>query len=139
MKHAVIVDTGPLVAFLHRCETHHSWAREQFHRFGAPLITCEPVLTEASFVHHRLGGEVSQVTALVLTGAILTPFSLESEAAAVSQLLRRYASVPMSLADACLVRMAELNPGSSVLTLDSHFRIYRMHDRRVIPALMPGK
>ena len=139
MKQCVIVDTGPLVAFLHRREAHHGWAGEQFRRFGAPLITCEPVLTEAGFVHCRLGGEVAEVTGLVHSGAVEVPFRLESEAEAVSLLLRRYKSVPMSLADACLVRMAELHPGSSVLTLDSHFRIYRMHDRRMIPTIMPGR
>ena len=47
--------------------------------------------------------------------------------------------LPMSLADACLVRMAELHSGSTVLTVDSDFTVYRMHGRRVIPVILPGR
>jgi uncharacterized protein len=53
------------------------------------------------------------------------------------KLLARYSSVPMSLADACLVRMSELNPKSQVFTLDSDFNFYRKNVRRVIPLIMP--
>jgi len=53
-------------------------------------------------------------------------------------LLSRYQSVPMSLADACLVRMSELNPQSSILTLDSDFQIYRKHREQVIPIVIPN-
>jgi predicted nucleic acid-binding protein len=55
----------------------------------------------------------------------------------VKALLLRYANVPMSLADACLVRMAEQYPSSPVLTLDRDFRLYRKNGRQVIPARMP--
>lgn len=51
--------------------------------------------------------------------------------------MRRYADVPMSLADACLVRMSELSDDASVLTLDSDFRIYRRLGRQAIPLLTP--
>ena len=43
----------------------------------------------------------------------------------------------MSLADACLVRMAEILEESSILTLDDHFRVYRKNKRQVIPLLIP--
>ncbi|HJQ81005.1 MAG TPA: hypothetical protein VJ828_13680, partial [Lacipirellulaceae bacterium] len=64
-------------------------------------------------------------------------FSLSDELPAVARLLKKYASVPMSLADACLVRMAEQHITSPILTLDTHFRIYRKSGRTVIPTLMP--
>ena len=51
--------------------------------------------------------------------------------------MAQYDSVPMSLADACLVRMAEANRNSVVVTLDSDFTIYRMHRNQPIPLLMP--
>ena len=55
----------------------------------------------------------------------------------VSRLLERYKNVPMSLADACIVRMAELRAKSVVFTLDSDFAIYRMNSRQRIPTLSP--
>jgi predicted nucleic acid-binding protein len=65
-------------------------------------------------------------------------FDIMVERAAVGRLLRKYADRPMSLADACLVRLAELNDGSSVLTIDGDFAVYRKHGRRVIPLIAPG-
>ncbi len=51
--------------------------------------------------------------------------------------MRRYANVPMSLADACLVRMSELAAGCVLFTLDGDFRIYRRHRRQKIPLVIP--
>ncbi len=66
------------------------------------------------------------------------PFRLEQEARWVGKLLLKYEAVPMSVADACLVRMAEQTDDSPVFTLDGDFKIYRRHGRQVIPTLMPG-
>lgn len=66
-------------------------------------------------------------------------FRLEDHVEAVARLMRKYASVPMSLADACLVRMAELSPESTILTLDHDFRVYRKSGRQVVPVIMPGR
>ena len=60
------------------------------------------------------------------------------EGAAVARLLTKYADVPMSLADACLVRMAEQHTHSIVWTLDSDFQRYRKHGRQIIPTLLPN-
>jgi predicted nucleic acid-binding protein len=51
--------------------------------------------------------------------------------------MERYSSIPMSLADACLVRMSELEPRATVISLDSDFKIYRRNRRQVIPVLLP--
>ena len=51
--------------------------------------------------------------------------------------MTRYSNVPMALADACLVRMAEQHANHTVLTLDSDFQIYRKHRREVISVIMP--
>jgi predicted nucleic acid-binding protein len=64
-------------------------------------------------------------------------FVLSDEAVSVGNLLMRYQAVPMSLADACIVKMAEQNPQSMVLTLDSDFRIYRRNKNQTIPIIMP--
>jgi len=64
-------------------------------------------------------------------------FRLEPESESVAALMRRYADLPMSLADACLVRMSELNRDCRVLTTDSDFKLYRRFGRQVIPLLCP--
>jgi predicted nucleic acid-binding protein len=63
--------------------------------------------------------------ALLEQEVLLVDFSLASEAQAVRKLMRKYSSVPMSLADACLVRMAELEKDLSIITLDNDFHVYR--------------
>ena len=64
--------------------------------------------------------------------------SLGEEATAVAKLLTRYSNVPMTLADACLVRMSERLAGSVVATLDRDFTIYRRHGRQIVPTIMPA-
>ena len=56
----------------------------------------------------------------------------------VLKLLQKYGNVPMSLADACLVRMSETLPEPIILTTDSNFRIYRRHSRQMVPCMMPS-
>ena len=73
----------------------------------------------------------------VREGVIQIAFDIETEAASLEVLMERYSDVPMSLADACLVRLSELHSDCCVLTLDSHFTRYRRHGRHVIPLLMP--
>jgi uncharacterized protein len=134
---SVLLDTGPLVAFVDRQEPFNEWSRRVFERIDSPLLTCEAVLTEACFLVRHVKRGVEAVLGLVEHGFVAPIFRLEDEAAAVTRLLGRYASVPMSLADACLVRLSETRPDSLVLTLDRDFRLYRRHRREVIPVLMP--
>src|SRR5262245_38563518 len=137
MKGRIVVDTGPLVALLNRREREHGWAVEQFKLIRPPAITCEAVISEAGFLLGRMHRGVELLLALLARGVIEIRFSLSQELPAVTQLLARYRTAPMSLADACLVRMSEQHTGSTVLTLDHHFRLYRKHGRLVIPTVMP--
>ncbi len=139
MRARVLVDTGPLVAFVNRHDHFHAWAREQFGAITPPLLTCEAVLTEACFLLGRLRGGAEAVMKLMSAGAVAAPFRLEQEVAPVQKLLRKYANVPISLADACLVRMSELVSESAVLTLDEDFRIYRRHGRQVVATILPPR
>jgi predicted nucleic acid-binding protein len=135
----VIVDTGPIVALLNARDTHHAWAREVLDRIEPPLTTCEAVLSEACFLVRSLKGGRDAVLDLVSRGIIEVPFQLGPEVDAVRKLmtLTRYASVPMSLADACLVRMTEMDGRATVLTLDSDFKVYRRNGRQSVPVIMP--
>jgi predicted nucleic acid-binding protein len=133
----MIADTGPLVALLNRRERHHEWAREQFSLARPPLLTCEAVLSEACFLLRAVHDGARALMDLVARGVVIPQFRLADEVHSVRRLLARYASVPMSLADACLVRMAEQHAAGIVLTLDRHFAVYRKSGRLVIPTLAP--
>jgi predicted nucleic acid-binding protein len=76
---------------------------------------------------------------LINSQKLKIPFRLIDEFSMVHQLTQRYQSVPMSLADACLVRMAEIYPNSLVLTLDRDFRIYRKNKNEIIPLVIPNE
>lgn len=131
----ILVDTGPIVALLDRRDSFHVWARDAFARLTPPHATCEAVLAEACYL---LGPKSADaVMALGERGFLSSTFSLGVELRAVRALMRRYADVPMSLADACVVRMSELDTASRVMTLDADFRVYRRHGRQVIPVLCP--
>jgi uncharacterized protein len=139
MRRQVLLDTGPLVALLSAQDSHHGWAKSEIGMVEKPFLSCEAVITEACFLLRRMHGGESAVLSLVNRGVIQIAFHLGAEAEAIAILMNRYGSVPMSLADACLVRMAELYPNSAVMTLDSDFRIYRKAGKEAIPVIMPDE
>jgi predicted nucleic acid-binding protein len=136
-KGPCLLDTGPLVSFLASGVRHHAWTVEQWKRLRPPVLTCEPVLTEAALLLKRDGRDADALFELLERGAIRVALAVEEQQADVRALMHRYRNRPMSLADACLVRLSELHPGGEVFTLDSGFRIYRRHGNKVIPVLMP--
>ena len=137
MKKEVILDTGPLVALLNRRDRHHRWAKDQWAEIAPPLLTCESVLAEACFLVQPFARGQTAVLEMVRRGVLDLSFRLAEETAAVSRLLKKYQNVPMSLADGCLVRMAEQHPESVVFTLDNDFKLYRKYRRQRIPTLSP--
>ncbi len=134
-----MVDTGPLVALLNRRDRHHQWVREILDAIEPPMYTCEAVVSEACFLLSRIAGGPDALLELLAANVVQTDFRLADEILAVRNLMRKFATVPMSLADACLVRMSELEASTLVLTLDSDFRIYRRNRRQVIPTIAPSR
>jgi predicted nucleic acid-binding protein len=135
-KGPILLDTGPLVSFL-AAGRHHTWTVEQWKRLSPPLLTCEPVLTEASFLLTREGCGADAIFELLDRRVIRIAFSVQEEQGDLRALMLRYRNRPMSLADACLVRLSEIHKSAEIFTLDSDFRIYRRHGNKVIPLLMP--
>lgn len=133
----ILVDTGPLVAVLNANDEYHDWAREMFGRLPPPVLTCEAVLSEAQFLLSARGGDPLKVLDWTQRGIIQLSFSAADEIGRLKSLQNSYRSLPMDFADACLVRMSELQPRSRVLTTDSHFQIYRRNGRQLIPLLAP--
>lgn len=135
-----LVDTGPLVAALNRRDRHHRWATGVLDAIPPPLVTCEAVLSEAAYLLRGLAGGPNALMELVTRGLVQASFRLQDEAPAVRQLMNRYASVQMDLADACLVRMTEQHTDCKLITIDCEFRdVYRRRGRQVIPTLMPAR
>ena len=133
----LLLDSGPLVAYLDPDEQNHGWVCEQMSQNDGPLISCQAVLTEAFFLLRQYAPQVTALEKMLLDGMIEFSFSLQKELRPVIALRRRYREIPMSLADACVVRLSELCPLLPVLTLDSDFRIYRRNKRDLIPCLIP--
>ena len=138
MKQGVLIDTGPLVAFLNKRDRFHDWTAAQWNQIAAPMLTCEAVVSETCFLLSRLKSGSNRVMQLIQRKVLKISFHLEEHIDPVNKLLLKYQSVPMSLADACLVRMNELHSNSSVFTLDSDFNLYRKNGRQVIPSIIPG-
>ena len=135
---AAIVDTGPLVAFFDRAEQYHRWVAERIEELEAPLLVCEPVLAEAMYLLARYSRAQDALFELLQNGALKVAFRIEEHVGALRKLLQKYRDTPMSLADACVVRMAEIHERHAVLTLDSDFSVYRKHGRVPLTLIKPG-
>ena len=133
---SALVDAGFLVALLSRRDANHRWAAAQSPRLPPPWMTCEAALSEA---FHLLGARgAPYLVALLRRQALVCTFHFGENTEATLKLLQKYADVPMSFAEACLVRMTEILNDPILLTCDSDFRIYRRHGRQAIPCVIPG-
>lgn len=137
MNELILLDTGPLLSLLDMRDQHHDWVKSEFAAIKPPLLFCEAVLTEACFLAQTRLGRTDTVWRLLERGVISLAFSLDENSSDVRHLMTRYSNVPMSLADACLVRMSELIDDCKLLTFECDFRVYRRHVRKHIPLLMP--
>jgi uncharacterized protein len=133
-----IVDTGPLVAFFDQAERHHHWATQRVKELEPPLLVCEPVLVEALYLLRRYSQAPDMLFELLQKGALSVAFRIEEHVGALRKLIQRYSDTPMSLADACIVRMAEIHEQHAILTLDSDFWIYRKHGRVALRLIHPA-
>ena len=136
---AAIVDAGPLVAFLDRRERHHPWVVDRWAGLDAPLLVCEPVLAEAMHLLASVPRAQDALFGLLENGALSIGLRMQEHISALRKLHKKYHDTPMSLADACVVRMSELHDRHAVLTLDSHFTVYRKHGRVPLTLIYPGE
>jgi predicted nucleic acid-binding protein len=131
-----IADTGFLVAFANRNDAFHSWAVEVAEQVTEPLLTCEAVLAEAAF-HLR---DVQLVLSMIDEQLITLAFDVEENRLQLAALAKRYRDRAPDLADLCLIRMSELHPKHSIITVDvADFRVYRRNKREVIPLVHPPR
>lgn len=129
-----IADTGFLVAFANRNDSYHAWAVSIATGLTEPLLTCEAVLAETAF-HLQ---SVPLVLSMVSEGLVELAFDCQSQISQLAVLANRYSDRHPDLADLCLIRMSELFPRHSVITVDrGDFRIYRRNKREAIPLICP--
>ena len=129
-----IADTGFLVAFANARDRHHRWAVSIAQQVAEPLLTCEAVLAEAAF--HL--GSVPVVLEMIAEELLTLSFDCNDHLPQLAALAKRYRDRQPHLADLCLIRMSELYPKHSVITVDlADFRVYRRNKREVIPLISP--
>jgi uncharacterized protein len=129
-----IADAGALIALMNEDDQHHGWAVATLPRLARPWLVCEAVLAEAA----AMTGQPLALAQEVTAGELKLAFDLEGQLVPVVRLLERYADREMDLADACVVRMSELHPRSTVITVDRRdFTAYRRNQREVLPFIAP--
>jgi len=133
---ATLLDTGVIVALLDRDERHHVQCVETLSDLIGPLVTCEAAVAEACYLLRGTPGAPEAILANVANGVFQTPARLADQATDVEKLMRKYRDVPMSLADACLVDLADQMDTAQILTLDRDFEIYRWRSRRKFELLV---
>jgi predicted nucleic acid-binding protein len=130
-----IADTGFLVAFANARDLHHAWALDVAEQVTDPLLTCEPVLAETAF--HL--ADVGLVLEMISEELIHLAFNCNEHLPQLAALAKRYKDRKPDLADLCLIRMSELHPKHSIITVDEDFRVYRRNKREVIPMISPPR
>ena len=131
-----IADTGFVVALARADDRYHRWALDVAKGITEPLLTCEAVLAEAAF--HLESS--SYVLSLIEDKLLFVAFDFSENLLQLQELARRYADRKPDLADLCLIRMSELHPRYTVITVDeSDFRVYRRNKRESIPLLCPPR
>lgn len=133
----IIADAATIVALIDRRDGFHQWTASQAANLPIPFLTCEAVISECCYLLHHIHQGGQTVLTYLKKGVLQIDFSLSDEVEAVEKLMRKYETVPMSLADACLVRMSELTDNASVFTLDSDFHIYRKNGKSKISLIIP--
>lgn len=122
----VLVDAGPLVALLDRADSAHDACVAELKTLAGPLVTVWPALTEAMYL---LGASWLAQKALwsrIETGALQLAELGDSDAPRMRELMEKHRDLPMDMADAALVRVAERESITRVFTLDRrHFSVYR--------------
>lgn len=131
-----IADTGFLVALVRQHDQHHVWANDLAGQLSLPLLTCEAVLAETAF---HLKSSL-YVFAMLRMGAVRVAFDITGQLERLRDLATRYEDRHPDVADLCLIRMSEMYPRHTVITVDEEdFRVYRRNKREAIPLLCPPK
>ena len=138
MSPSVLLDTGPILAMLNRQDRWYERCTQTFIQLHKPLLTSEAVLTEAFYMLGDSAHRVEAAWTFVRSGAITVGTISDKDLPALAQLMQQYQDRPMDFADATLVRLAEREQLTSILTIDfSDFETYRIDGRKRF-RILPG-
>ena len=135
----VLVDTGPLVALIDRRDSKHAWASSMMDTFSAPMVTCTAVITEAVFLLNHTDHGAETLFSFIDEEIVQVENPYPSEKEIIHNLILKYQNISPSLADLCLVEMAEKRNSSNIFTIDSDFLIYRDSRGNTIDLISPYK
>lgn len=125
-RQGILLDTGPIVALLSKRDDNHDRARAIFADSSAPFRCCEAVVAEACFLMRKVHADgPAHVLALATKGVFDIAIVASEHWTSLEALLKKYSERPISLADACLIRCAEIYQEPRIATFDSDFRVYR--------------
>ena len=126
----VLIDSGAIVALFDSRERHHRQCATLVQELERRIVTCEAVIMESCHLLRRLPGAPERVIENIENGIFAIDFSLTESASQIRSILRKYRDVPASLADSCLISLAEQENTGDILTLDSDFQVYRWRGNR---------
>lgn len=133
----VLADAGVIVGLIRPRDQWHEWTVNAANQLSPPFYSCEAAVVEASFLVRGLWPAQQRILGMLSDGFLRVEFALTPEVERINALMEKYADLPMSLADACLVRMSELDDDAAIFTTDSDFLVYRKHGRKKIPLISP--
>jgi predicted nucleic acid-binding protein len=133
----IIIDTGVVVSLANRREQYHRWAKKQSAHLSYPFYTCEAVLSESFHLLESVQNGTQTLLSLLKKELIKVSFSYSKEAKRIHKIIGKYDDLPAAFADACLVRMYELEQNARIFTLDSDFTIYRHQNGNPLSLISP--
>lgn len=133
----ILVDASFLVSVYDKQEPYHRQCMAVLEKVNQPLVTCEPVVTEAIYLLRRLPGAPQAILASIQESRLEIPFQLAHGVNEVLAYYNRYRDTPCDFADACLIAMADELDTGDILTLDSDFVHYRWRKTRPFRLLIP--
>lgn len=133
----MLADAGVIVGLIRPRDQWHEWGVNAAKQLSPPFYTCEADIVEASFLVRDFWLAQERILGMVSDGFLKVEFSVALEVERIHGLMKKYADVSMSLADACLVRMSELHDDAAVFTVDRDFLIYRKQGRNKILLISP--
>jgi len=131
----IAIDTGPIVALFDKNDDKHLICVETFKAINEPLITTWPVITEAFYL---LGFSLTvqdDLWEFITRGTVFISDLDKILIASCRVLMKKYHDLPMDLADASLVAVADAENISTVFTLDKDFKVYRTKHKKHLKLL----
>ncbi|MGH7987454.1 MAG: type II toxin-antitoxin system VapC family toxin [Candidatus Binataceae bacterium] len=134
---AVLVDAGPLVALIDRADAYHQACREALATVREPLGTVWPAFTEAMYLLKTSVKAQRALWDMIDSGGVSFMELGDHDCARMRELMWKYHDLPMDLADAALVRVAEREGIRRIFTIDRHgfelYRPYRLGRLQILP------